>query len=249
MRRDVAHAQQHAGHKRGPVEGVVPEGQLLPRSAQQDFLVRHQAAEPDAVDADAVDVAAARPGAAQLVVASGLAGRPAAARSAEISCAVRTAVPDGASTLSGWCSSMISTDSKYREALAAKAEARTEPSAKFGAIRTPTPGWPARSSWSRPSLLRIPAGGAHNGVHAVFDGEADVRLGALGDRQVHHDPGSGVDEGVQGIVPAQRGDKLQVRGGLDGLHGFGAHAPVRAQHGDCELFGHAINPTAGAGAL
>jgi hypothetical protein len=45
-------------------------------------------------------------------VASGIAGRPASARAAAISSAVRAAVPLGASTLFGWCSSMISAESK-----------------------------------------------------------------------------------------------------------------------------------------
>ena len=45
------------------------------------------------------------------VVASGTAGRPASARAAAMSADVRAAVPDGASTLFGWCSSMTSTDS------------------------------------------------------------------------------------------------------------------------------------------
>ena len=44
------------------------------------------------------------------VVASGAAGRP--ARACAMSRAVCVAVPEGASTLSGWCSSMISADSK-----------------------------------------------------------------------------------------------------------------------------------------
>ncbi len=45
-------------------------------------------------------------------VASGLAPRPAAARERAIAWAVCVAVPLGASTLFGWCSSMTSADSK-----------------------------------------------------------------------------------------------------------------------------------------
>ena len=49
------------------------------------------------------------------MVASGPAGsRPAARRAAATRAAVRRAVPDGASILFGWCSSMISTASKCR---------------------------------------------------------------------------------------------------------------------------------------
>ena len=45
-------------------------------------------------------------------VASGMAPRPAAARAAAMPWAVATAVPEGASTLFGWWSSMTSADSK-----------------------------------------------------------------------------------------------------------------------------------------
>ena len=78
----------------------------------------------------------------------------------------------------------------------------------------------------------IPAGGADHGVHAVLDGEADVRLGAFGDGQVHHDLRAGADKRVEGVVAAKGRDERQVRGGVDGLHGLCAHAPVGAQHGD-----------------
>src|SRR5690606_3160614 len=46
------------------------------------------------------------------LVASGIAPAPALARASATSSAVRRAVPEGASALFGWCSSMISTDSK-----------------------------------------------------------------------------------------------------------------------------------------
>ena len=46
-----------------------------------------------------------------VVVASGIGPQPAARRASAITPAVYRAVPLGASTLSGWCSSMISTDS------------------------------------------------------------------------------------------------------------------------------------------
>jgi hypothetical protein len=36
----------------------------------------------------------------------------------------------------------------------------------------------------------VPARGPHHGVHAVLDGEADVRFRALRHRQVHDDPGA-----------------------------------------------------------
>ena len=71
-----------------------------------------QPAEPQGVHADALDVGAA--GAVE--AGRGRVGHRAeaglGARAAAISSAVRRAVPHGASALSGWCSSTISTDSK-----------------------------------------------------------------------------------------------------------------------------------------
>ena len=73
--------------------------------------MRDQAAQPDRVDVDAVDVGAAgavqrrpswRPGIGPSRPRAGLGDQLGGAR----------AVPLGASTLFGWCSSMISTDSK-----------------------------------------------------------------------------------------------------------------------------------------
>ena len=48
--------------------------------------------------------------------------------------AVCTAVPDGASSLFSWCSSMISAESKYGAATSAKCIIRTAPIAKLGAM-------------------------------------------------------------------------------------------------------------------
>jgi hypothetical protein len=47
--------------------------------------------------------------------------------------AVSIAVPDGASRLLSWCSSMISADSNQGAAMAAKCIMSTAPMAKFGA--------------------------------------------------------------------------------------------------------------------
>ena len=72
--------------------------------------------------------------------------------------AVRAAVPDGASTLAGWCISMISTDSKNGAARAANDIMSSAPMAKFGAISTPTPAplvaGGAAASWSRRATSR-----------------------------------------------------------------------------------------------
>ena len=62
---------------------------------------------------------------------------PASLRAFDMRSAVRAAVPDGASTLLGWCSSIISADSKYFAAFVANSIIKTAPMAKLGAIRTP----------------------------------------------------------------------------------------------------------------
>ena len=73
----------------------------------------------------------------EVVVASGAGASPASLRACDISSAVRAAVPEGASTLLGWCSSIISADSKYLAALAANSIIKTAPIAKLGAMSTP----------------------------------------------------------------------------------------------------------------
>src|SRR4051794_32819471 len=61
-------------------------------------------------------------------------------RALATSSAVRRAVPLGASTLFGWCSSTISTESKYGAAVAANCIINTAPMPKLGAISTPRVG-------------------------------------------------------------------------------------------------------------
>ena len=108
----AADAEQDARHEAAVVQRVVADGEGLALAAEQDLLVGEQAAQPYRVDRDAVDVRAARS------VQGGGRGvglrrrsRP-SRRAAAMSWAVRVAVPDGASALFGWCSSMTSTDSK-----------------------------------------------------------------------------------------------------------------------------------------
>ena len=83
-------------------------------------------------------------------MASGIGPTPASTRAFATARAVAAAVPDGASTLSGWCSSTISTDSNHGAASAAKRIMRTAPIAKFGAMSTPVDGESAsqRRTWS-----------------------------------------------------------------------------------------------------
>ena len=57
-----------------------------------------------------------------------------ASRTSAIISAVRTAVPEGASSLLSWCSSMISTSGMYFAAMRLISIISTAPMAKFGAI-------------------------------------------------------------------------------------------------------------------
>src|SRR5919205_2864154 len=53
---DLPDGQEHAGHEGGPVVGVVPQGEGLPRGAHEHLLVRNQTGKPDRVHRDALDV-------------------------------------------------------------------------------------------------------------------------------------------------------------------------------------------------
>ena len=99
----------------------MPDGQRLALRAEQDLLMGDQPGQPHRVHGDAVDVGAAGPS-RPVLVASGLGGR--SFRASAISRAVRAAVPDGASALCGWCSSMTSTDSKNRRGLLGEVHAQ-----------------------------------------------------------------------------------------------------------------------------
>ena len=132
-----ADAGDHAGHERGAVQGVVADRRGSPPATR--------AAPPGA-----------RPGRGRAGRAPGCRRRrrrgrrrgrwpwrraPGRARpprrAAAMSCAVRRAVPEGASALSGWCSSTISTDSKYGAASSANRIISNAPMEKFGAIEDP----------------------------------------------------------------------------------------------------------------
>src|SRR3954454_12164257 len=80
------------------------------------------------------------------------------ARACATSSAVRRAEPLGASTLLGWCSSTISTESKYGAAVAANRIINTAPMPKLGATRTPREGTSdsqSRSVASRSSSMPV----------------------------------------------------------------------------------------------
>ena len=137
---DGTDAGQHAGHEGDPVERVVPDREGLPRAAEQHLLVGDQAAERGrrARGCRRRRRRGRRRGRSWWRRAPG--GRPASRRAAATSCAVRRAVPEGASALSGWCSSTTSTDSKCGAASTANRIISRAPMEKFGATRTPTSG-------------------------------------------------------------------------------------------------------------
>ena len=128
------------------------DGERLALGAEQHLLVRDQAGQPYRVHRHTVDVGAARTvqaGAGGVGV-----GRPASFRASAMSFAVRYAVPDGASALCGWCSSMTSTESKNRAACCAKRIDSTAPIAKFGAMSTAGAGLSAASPAPGPAARR-----------------------------------------------------------------------------------------------
>ena len=155
-------------------------------------------------------------------VASGTGPSPASARASAISWAVRNAVPLGASIFCGWCSSMISTDSKCRAARAANSIISTAPIAKLGAMTTPTPGLSASQPGPFPAVGGE-AGRADDHVETVVDAPPQV---------VHHDVGGGeVDHhlgprgGVRQLVAVvDRRDQLQILTASTAWH---ASVPIR----------------------
>ena len=96
----AANPHEDARHERRAVHRVVPDRQGLPRPAEDDLLVRDHPADAQSVHADPVDVGA--PGAVELGAGGvGVGPSPASRRAAAMSFAVRRAVPEGASALSG----------------------------------------------------------------------------------------------------------------------------------------------------
>ena len=108
-----------------------------PRATEQDLLMGHQTAQAHRVHRHVVDQSAARP--RQCVTGGVRRGQDAGGTPGggnEFGRAPGCAA--GASAFPGWCSSMISTDSKKRAACSAK-RIKTAPT-KFGATSTPTEG-------------------------------------------------------------------------------------------------------------
>ena len=82
------------------MQGVVADGERLGLVSEENLLVCDQAAQPNGVHRDPVHVGARAPS-SDVVVASGWAGSSAVSRAWAMSCAVRTAVPLGASAFPG----------------------------------------------------------------------------------------------------------------------------------------------------
>ena len=108
---DRAQPRQHARGERGPVQRVVPDRQRLPRRRRGS----PPGGPPARGSAGRAPGSRRRPRRGRPPARSwsrrAPGASPASRRAAAISSAVRRAVPDGASALSGWCSSTTSTDS------------------------------------------------------------------------------------------------------------------------------------------
>ena len=97
--RSARTASSTPGMNEDAVQRVVPDGQRLALGAEDDLLVRDQAGDAQRVHPDAVHVGAARAVERLRRWRPARRRRPASARAAAISSAVRTAVPLGASAL------------------------------------------------------------------------------------------------------------------------------------------------------
>ena len=141
---------------------------------------------------------------------------------AAIRCAVSMAVPDGASTLASWCSSMISAVSKYGAASSAKRIISTAPMAKFGAITALAADASKRVRRSS-SSAGGEAGRADDGVHPVVGAPGEVRPGGVEDGEVDRHLGTGVGEDVGRLLDLQAGavdaDLAEVDAGVERVDG------------------------------
>ena len=156
------------------------DGQGSP-PAEQHFLVPpNRATEPR--NSHVLHRRALAPGSA-VAVASGDFRR---SRACAISSAVRNAVPEGASTLSGWCISTISTDSKNGAATAAKRIMSTAPMGNWEPPERPCPD--PVSSFDLLKTLAVEAAGP--------DDDMDPTQDAVFDRAHHHIGRGEVDDHI-----------------------------------------------------
>jgi hypothetical protein len=165
------------------------EGQLLAGTAQQDFLVCHQAAEPDTVDADAVHLAAARAG---TFGGGGIgAGRHLGclAFSGNEFCGADGGAGGGVHLVR-----MVELDDfngfEVLGRLCGEGGGQHRAQGKVRRNEYACFRVPGQEGLQRGQAAGVPAGGAHHGVDSMLDGEADVRFGAFGDCQVHQVPGT-----------------------------------------------------------
>ena len=225
---------QHAGHERHPVQRVVPDGQRLPRGAQDDLLMRDQAGQSHRMHPDAVDRGPAGSRAPRSWSHPDPGPTPAAARAAATARAVAAAVPDGASALPAWCSSMISTDSKKRAASRANRAASTAPIAKFGTTMTPRSGLGLQPVGDRVQALLTESGGAGDHIDVVVQAEPDVVHHHVGMAEVDDHLRVRVGQREQPLPATDRGDQIHVGGLDDGLAGLRAHPAACPDHPDAQ---------------
>ena len=182
-----------------------------------------------------------------MCVTSGCACAKSTPRAARISRAVSSAVPDGASTLPSWCSSITSTASKCGAAMLARCISSTAPSAKFDATTAPS-FCSAQPRAQRVDALRGLTGGADHRPHAGGQRRLHEPGRELRVREVDHDVSLRVREqlagiGVDGVLrPAGRDvvarfaqrldqrDWIHVRLRLDGRQHGRAHVAGAAHH-------------------
>jgi energy-coupling factor transport system ATP-binding protein len=223
----------------------VPDGQCLAGSAEHDLLVRHQAADPQAVDVDTVDdrptsavearrrrvghgrAAGLAPGGRDQLrrTARGAAGRVRLVGVVQLDDLDRLVEPRG---LRGEAHHQDRADREVRgDQHAGRRVAPSEPGPQD----------------VQPALVE--AGGADHGVDAVVDAELEV---------VHHDVGMGEvddhlrvrgDEGVDRVVLVDGRHQLEVVGGLDRRAHLGAHLAAGTEHADPDLTAlHGVQPSA-----
>ena len=147
-------------------------------------------------------------------------------RAAAISWAVRRAVPLGASTLFGWCSSTISTESKYRRGLrgephhqhGADAEVRCDHDTQVGMSAQPAP-----DGLGEP--LVVETGRADDDSAARVDAPAQVVHHGGGGREVDDDVR--VAQRVAIIADIDPGHQLEIRRRPRPPAHLRAHPPAR----------------------
>ena len=225
-------ASSTPGHERGPVVRVVPDGQRLAGGAEEHLLVGDQPGGAHGVHAYPVDRRRpARPAPRPWWRPAPGRGRPRRGPAA-ISRAVCVAVPLGASSLRGWCCSMISTDSKCRAARAANCIISTAPMPKFGAITTPTPGLRCQPAAHPLEPLLGEAGGADHRVDALVDAPVQVVHDDVRGGEVDDHLGAGVGGVEQPVALVDHRHQVEVVGGVDRPAHLDAHPAAGTQHAD-----------------